>query len=163
MTSSITVWIDLDETIISSGVRQKPGSIQLAHETWATLRPGARESLEELRRLNYVRLITYASMRYASAACDAFGLGFAESDIVGQERWTSFLREQPSLKRSRDVLIEDEQSRTIIAKCRFIGIGRDRVVFVPAYTGRSDDVLAWVPERVARLLDRDKGTATRKA
>ncbi len=155
-----TIWCDLDETIVASASHPSPGSALLVTERWAILRPGARECLATLRRLAHVRLITYAPLTYATAACDVFSLGFAGSDIIAQEIWTSFLREQPSLGRLHDVLVEDDQSRTTSAKCRFIGIASSRVVVVPAYKGGPDDALTSVPARVAQLLGRDKGFAT---
>lgn len=69
-----------------------------------------------------------------------------------QEIWTSLVRDQPTLGRPDDVLVEDESSRAIPAKCRFIGLALERVVLVPAYTGEPDDVLASVPQRVRQLL-----------
>lgn len=150
-----TVWIDLDETLIAWFSSPVPGSIKLGTERWAILRPGARECLASLRNLAPVRLLTYAKLSYACVACEAFGLGFPAYDILAQELWTSFLREQPSLGRPGDVLVEDDRSGSVAAKCRFVGIVQQRVVIVPAYVGGPDDAMATVPQQVGQLLRSD--------
>ncbi len=153
MTAPTTIWCDLDETLVATSEKPHQGWTHLKIGRWAILRPGARECLDELRRLGHVRLLTYAPLAYATAACNAFGLGFAASDILGQELWTSFLRELPSLERPHDVLIEDDRSRSIHTKCRFIGIEPSRVIVVPRYDSAIDhDELASVPKHVRQLL-----------
>jgi hypothetical protein len=146
------VWVDLDETLITSTDRPSSGSVKLGTGKWAVLRPGARECLAALRHIGNVRLLTFAPIRYAAAACERFGLGFAGSDTFGHEMWTSFLAEQPSLGRPDDVLVEDDESHYVLAKCRFIGISPRRVVLVRAYRGGADDELAAVPVRALEAL-----------
>lgn len=119
---------------------------------WATLRPKARECLAALRGMGRVRLLTSASFSYAMSASDVFYLGFQRTDIVGHELWTSFLGPLPSLNRGGDILIDDDQSTAIPAKCLFIGIVLERVVLVPAYVGVADKALDAVPALVERVL-----------
>jgi hypothetical protein len=145
------IWIDLDETLICSSQHSRDGWVPFTPDRWAILRPGAYECLEALRQFGTTRLLTSARCSYAFAACDTFRLGFAGADIVGQEMWTSFLREQPSLGRPDDVLIDDDRSTALAEKCRFIGIAGERVVLVPAYSGEADNALASVAPRVALL------------
>ncbi len=150
--ASMTVWVDLDETLIASSETPRLGWIRLGSERWAILRPGARKCLTALRAIGRVRLLTSARLIYATEASVRFALGFTREQIAAQEDWTSLLRAPPSLGRPHDVLVEDNQSRTVLEKCRYIGIGLDRVIVVPAYSGGTDDVLLFVPHRIKHLL-----------
>ncbi len=148
----MVTWIDLDETLIAAAHNPRPGWTRIGAETWAILRPDARECLAALRALGHVRLLTSAPLSYAGEASTQFGLGFLREDIFAQELWSSFLRDQPSLGRASDVLVEDNRALALNAKCRFTGIPLSRAVVVPAFTGEPDVVLSGVPARVEQLL-----------
>lgn len=153
MTAPFIIWVDLDETLVRTCEEPYAGWTRLRINRWATLRPGAAECVQALRRLGPVAMLTFARLEYALAVCDAFPqLGFSTCEILAQEQWTSAFAEDPRFNRPDDILIEDQGSISLARKCRFIGLDVSRVVLVRPYRGEPDDVLASVPQQVKLLL-----------
>lgn len=125
-------------------------------------RPSALEFLAALRQLGPVKLLTDATREYAEKMNAVFEFGFDPSTIIAREQLDA-AGELGQAHRPVDpagILIENEDPYGEYRVARrhkawYLGIYRERLVFVPRYSGDDSDRFAVeMPQHIAAVAAR---------
>lgn len=160
---TLRIYIDLDETLISSipgypGMGMNPKSVKFSAGTkdngkpdtyHAQIRPAAQEMLAALRNLAPTFLMTVAMREYAEAANQACNLMFQSHEIIAREDYTQGFvsgwgSEETMLTMvniyPHSILIDNNPPENPHAqdKRKVLGIGRDHYFKIRDYMGGKD-------------------------
>ena len=156
MSTKLSIYVDLDETLIHSiqGFGRNPGKrtpipFKGAEKYHSLLRPASLEMLATLRNLGKVRMLTTATREYAKAHNEVFTLGFGENEIVDREDYTSRVQLaygfvlEPTRRKSdpQAVLIDNlsPESENSRIKIEYLGIDESRYFRIREFSGKDPD------------------------